>query len=118
MKNGRPKITIKDFVITWQQDILNLARQGASDVELAVFLDISRDTFYEMQKREPIFSDTIKKAHDLCEAWWLEKGRKGVTEKNVDATLWYMNMKNRFGWKDKQELTGENGGAIIMKWQK
>lgn len=118
MKAGRPKITTKDLILNWQQVILELAKQGASDVELSIALDISRDTFYKLQKRESIFFDTIKKAHDLCEGWWLEQGRTNLWNKDFSPVLFYMNMKNRFGWKDKQELTGENGGAIIMKWQK
>ena len=35
----------------------------------------------------------------------MKQGRKNLENKEFNSTLWYMNMKNRFGWKDRNDLT-------------
>ena len=100
---GRPMITVNDLPEDWEHRILDLSNQGASIVELAVELDISRDTFYALSERDDDFFDTVKKCKQLCEAWWVRKGRTNLGNKEFSYTGWYMNMKNRFNWADKQE---------------
>lgn len=101
---GRPRIELKDLPDDWENTILALSDEGASIIELAVELEISRDTFYELSKRDAYFSDTVKKCKDLSEAWWTRKGRKNLENKDFNYTGWYMNMKNRFNWADRQEI--------------
>lgn len=105
---GRPKIELKDLPEDWENKIIKLSKQGASIVELSVALDICRDTFYALSDREPQFFDTVKRCKQYCEAWWLSKGRTELENKDFSYTGWYMNMKNRFGWADKQETKNEN----------
>ena len=104
MSAGRPKKTLEDLPIDWEKGVLDLAGQGASDVEIRGFLDISQELWYRFIEDEPEFSITIKKARDLCRIWWEKNGRLNLENKDFSATLWYMNMKNRFGWADKQEI--------------
>ena len=107
-KVGRPRIELKDLPKGWKETIIKLSSQGASIVELAVELEISRDTFYALSDREPEFFDTVKRCKELCEAWWIKKGRTELDNKDFSYTGWYMNMKNRFNWADKQENKNEN----------
>lgn len=100
-KPGRPMITINDFAKDWQEQLLKLSEEGASIVELSASLGISREHFYQLSKRDPIFSDTIKECKRRSEAWWERVGRQNLTNKEFNYTGWYMNMKNRFGWADK-----------------
>lgn len=102
---GRPKIELSDLPNNWEKLIIDLSKQGASIVELAVALDISRDTFYALIEREKHFSDTIKRCKQYCEAWWIAKGRTELENKEFSYTGWYMNMKNRFGWTDRADVT-------------
>lgn len=37
----------------------------------------------------------------LSEAWWEEHGRLNLHNREFNSVLWYMNMKNRFGWRDR-----------------
>ena len=120
MLAGRPKKTLNDLPENWESIILNMKKDGCSDVEVRCELNISDDLWYRFIKEEPSFSLTVKKGKDLCEKWWLEVGRKGIFQTsgpgqhtNVNPALWYMNMKNRFGWRDKQEFTGKDGEALI-----
>jgi len=117
-KVGRPKIELKDLPDKWEESIINLSKQGASIVELAVELDISRDTLYEMIKRDVVFSDTIKKCKRYCESWWMKQGRVNLENKDFSATLFYMNMKNRFGWADKQEIKQEQKVEATIDYSK
>jgi len=105
---GRPLKKLEDLPEGWENIIINLSKEGASIVELAVALDISRQTLYNLSERDEHFLDTIKKCKRYCEAWWLSKGRTELDNKDFSYTGWYMNMKNRFGWADKQENKTEN----------
>lgn len=105
MGAGRPIIELKNLPEGWEDIILTLSEEGASIIELSVELGISRDTFYELSKRDEKFSDTVKRCKDLSEAWWTKQGRKNLDNKDFSYTGWYMNMKNRFNWSDKQEIT-------------
>ena len=107
MPAGRPKKTTEDFPSNWKDEVLALASQGASDVEIRVFLDICHETWQRMIDEDREFSETIKKAHDHCRLWWEKSGRLNLENKEFSPTLWYMNMKNRFGWADKQEVKQE-----------
>lgn len=113
MSAGRPSISLNDLPENWIEIMISLSEEGASIIELAVELGISRDTFYEISKREEEFSDTVKKCKDLSEAWWTRKGRKNLENKDFNYTGWYMNMKNRFGWTDKQEIDHTTKGSAI-----
>jgi len=105
---GRPLKKLEDLPEGWEDIIINLSKEGASIVELAVALDISRQTLYNLSERDEHFLDTIKKCKRYCEAWWLSKGRTELDNKDFSYTGWYMNMKNRFGWADKQENKNDN----------
>jgi len=104
---GRPRIELKDLPDKWEESIINLAKKGGSIVEIAVELDISRKTLYNLSERDEYFLHTIKKCKRYCEAWWLGKGRTELDNRDFSYTGWYMNMKNRFGWADKKEIKEE-----------
>jgi hypothetical protein len=100
-------------------EIEPLMAEGASITEVAAKLGITKDTLYRWLKDEDKkpFSDAIKRGQQLSEAWWLEKGRINLENKDFNSTLWYMNMKNRHGWKDRQEHSNdpENPIGIIER---
>lgn len=69
---------------------------------LCIALDICRDTLSEYAKKEK-FSDTIKKAKLRVENY-LEKHL--ITDSGTTGIIF--NLKNNFGWKDKQENINVN----------
>jgi hypothetical protein len=104
---GRPKKEIKDILpANWQEVILSLSDQGCSEVEIRAKLckvkgKFSHNIWYELEKRDEEFQETLKKGEALCRAWWEGQGRVNLKAKNFQTGLWTMNMKNRFGWTDK-----------------
>ncbi len=89
--------------------VIELMKEGASLVEVAAEIGICEDTLHEWKKTNAEFSESIKKGVQLSAAWWERKGRTNLENKDFSYTGWYMNMKNRFGWRDKHdhELSGE-----------
>ena len=125
-KVGRPKIPFKPWP-NWKKDILSLYSEGASDVEIRGLIiekmeeqnSCTWDLWDRWLKEEPEFSETIKKGREFCEIWWQRTGRKELKNKDFSYTGWYMNMKNRFGWRDKQEnviTPGEDSNGDKFKW--
>ena len=85
-------------------------RDGASLVEFSAHVDVHIATLYEWEKAHPEFYEAKKRAVQVSEAWWTEKGRTKLEDHKFNHVLWYMNMKNRFKWRDKHEV--EHSGKI------
>ena len=88
-----------------------LFANGASVAEVCVELGISKDTFYKWKARHPQFADAVKEGLTLSEAWWARVGKMGTLglgESQVNATMWIFNMKNRFHWSDRHDISVGN----------
>lgn len=94
--------------------VIELMSEGASKFEVAAAINVCIDTISEWQKEEnnPQFSAAIKQGERLSRAWWEKHGRLNLDNKEFNSTLWYMNMKNRHAWADKQDVT--SGGKPVQ----
>lgn len=118
---GRPKIGLDVLWDGWHDDILELYSVGGSDVEVRALIfknckdktKISVDLWDRWINEEDEFSLIIKMGRLLSEAWWSENGRTNLINREFNYVGWYMNMKNRFGWKDKQENTNTEKVTIV-----
>ncbi|HIU51419.1 MAG TPA: DNA-packaging protein [Candidatus Merdicola faecigallinarum] len=108
MKAGRPKKYTEVEIM--QQKIEMYFKECEKKNEpytvtgLCLALDICRDTLAEYAKNSE-FSDTIKKAKLKVENY-LEKHL--ITDSSTTGIIF--NLKNNFGWTDKQQL--EHSGNI------
>ena len=84
--------------------LLDLMSEGASIIEVAAALQVHPDTIYEWAKTKQDFSVTFQNGKRLSQAWWEKKGRVNLENTSFQTGLWYANMKNRFGWRDKQDV--------------
>lgn len=71
---------------------------------LCLYLDIHTDTLLDYEKNDPKFSLTIKMAKKKVENWIEEH----ALMRDVDNTSAIFNLKNNFGWRDKQEIESVN----------
>ena len=104
---GRPEIQID------LQQVENLAARGLNETQVAHALGIHRDTLIQRKKKYSDFADALKRGQakgiaKIANALF-EQGMNGQTA----AAIFYM--KNRAGWRDKLEHTGEDGGALVVK---
>lgn len=111
---GRPQKTLDDLPKGWKAKVLKEMGEGASQKEIMAELKIGSQLFYDLVKRDKEFSNTIKKGIEMAEAWWMKQGRINLKAKRFNAVLWYMNMKNRFGWKDRAEV--DHKGQLFVKY--
>lgn len=98
------------------ETVLGLMREGASIEEVCYELGIAKQTFYNWLELYPELMDAKKRGLDFAQGWWMKQGRKNLENKDFSATLFYMNMKNRFGWKDKSEVDNTSSdGSMTPK---
>ncbi len=95
------------------ETVVELMKEGASQEEVIGSLDISKDTYYRWKEENKDFSDAIKRGIGLSRAWWEKEGRISLRDREFNYTGWYMNMKNRFKWADKQEV--KNSGQLSFE---
>lgn len=69
-----------------------------------VYCDINRDTFYA---QEEYYSDTFKKVNDILEDVTINA--------NINDTFKIFYMKNKFGYKDKQDIDANVNTEIKVK---
>ena len=53
--------------------------------------------------------------------WWEKEGKDGMwSGKQFNPAVWYMNMKNRHGWRDKLEVSSDDSKPfqITMNYER
>ncbi len=118
-KTGRKQKTLKDINLpdNWKERVKELDAQGYSEEEIYLhYYRINPHLFEKLCDRELEFRQTVKKAEILCKGWWIEQSRKSLRRQHYQSALWFMNMKNRFGWKDKTDIEHSLADSTIDKF--
>ena len=119
---GRPRKALPE---NWKELILQYSAEGCSAVEIRANLCMLTGTFDHttwdaLIEREQEFSTTVKKASVLCQAWWERQARYHLGHNKNDVfetALWFINMKNRFGWVDKHEIDHGMTDELLEKYK-
>lgn len=103
-KMGRPTKYKEEYC----QELIEFSKDGSSKVQFCAHIGICYDTFLDWKKKHSDFSESIKVADTVCQAWWESKGQKAIFGgvEGFNPTGYIFNMKNRFSrdYKDKQDI--------------
>lgn len=89
-----------------------MAQQGYSEVEMRRELCLAHGPkpstmvrlWYQLKEKDEEFRATINICKPLIEAWWVGIARQSINRQFFQHQAWLINMKNRFGWKDKTDI--------------
>lgn len=102
MRKGRPS----KYNPRYCKVVIDLMSEGLSKEVVAAELGISRDTLYEWCRKNPDFSDTIKRGELLSQRYWERIGIDGMLGRipGFKVAIWIFMMKTRFGWNENQVI--------------
>ena len=88
--------------------LIDHMEEGLSFEAFAGVISVNQDTLHEWAKVQPKFSEAKAIAFSRCRLFWEKKGIEGLfSDKDgmkINASLWTINMKNRFGWRERQDI--------------
>jgi hypothetical protein len=115
-KTGRPTLYDPAF----GERVITLGKEGASVVEMATTLGVSRTTMEtNWTAAHPDFAEALEMARQHAQVWWERKGRDGMSQPGFQGNVWSRSMAARFpnDWREthRNELTGAGGAPIATK---
>lgn len=89
--------------------------KGRSLTQVAAKFRVALETLEQWGKKYKELSGAIKIGTTLSQAWWEAIGQKNLKSKNFQTGLWTQNMKNRFGWYDRDRNEGTQETKQIVQ---
>lgn len=119
VKMGRPTKYKPEFC----SELIEFMAQGYSFEAFAGKIKVNQDTLHEWCKVHKEFSEAKKLGFAECRLFWEGISIKGVwntTEgPNINVGMFVFNMKNRFKWTDRVEVSGSEDAEtkpIVLKY--
>lgn len=124
-KRGRPPYKTMEALVhrgkvpsTWKEDIVELGRQGKTQVHIVNYMGINWDTYKRLQERDPIFLEVVNMAMSLSEQWWIDIASNmwmNGQAKNINSQHWSLMMRNLFRerWSDRKDYDIKTDGKPI-----
>ena len=92
--------------------VIEKMAEGYSKEATAGFIGISKHTLYRWAEAHPEFSDAISIGESQSQLHWEECLVKHKVHtkngKQINGQVFNLNMKNRFGWRDKHDIKTED----------
>ncbi len=115
---GRPTIYKQEYC----QKLIDHMSKGLSFESFGATMGIARDAVYEWAKKHPEFAEAKAAALDASLLWWEQQGQKGMwVDKDgpvLNNTIWVFSMKNRHGWRDKQDVDVKHEDTQLAEREK
>lgn len=111
-RRGRPSKYKNEYC----ELLIEHLESGLSYEAFAGVIKVHLDTLYEWEKVHPNFSEAKRIGVQAGRLFWEKMGRAGAAGKikNFNCTAWIFNMKNRFGWRDKQDVNHSGGVDVLI----
>jgi hypothetical protein len=91
--------------------VIEYMSKGYSKEACAGVIGIAKSTLYEWAKANPEFSNAISIGEAKSQLFWETMGVDytvfSKNGKQLNGQVFSLNMRNRFGWSDKKEITTE-----------
>lgn len=92
---------------------------GYSYESFAGVLSISLDTLYYWERVEPQFYEAKRSGIQKARLFWEKVSLENLIstkEGSLNSSVWIFSMKNRFGWKDKLEIAGDESKPLTLNY--
>lgn len=100
-------------------EIESRLKAGMSIRQSCLEIGVKYRTLATWEKKYPWFKERIDDALDFCQGWWEGVGQRNIENKNFNAALYFMHMRNRFGWTNNDNMfKHEHHGNITIKIMK
>lgn len=110
---GRPRTRVEDLDPEWKTIILTEAQEGGGPTAYMVKLGIGSTAYDTLINDSEDFRNTIEAAILLCKYWWENQGRRMVGGGDGNATVYTLNMTNRFNWRSgRNEIVGDASAPL------
>lgn len=118
---GRPT----DYRDNYPDMLIEHLKKGFSFESFGGVVGASKETIYTWTEKHQEFLDAKKIGTSFSRLEWERKGIDGLynetfkddqgmtVSRSINATMWIFNMKNRFGWRDKNEEEESNKPSEI-----
>lgn len=98
--------------------LFELMAEGYSFVACCGALGITEVTGHQWVKRHKEFADAKELGQAAGQHYWEKLAKDAIIldkDLKFSAPTWIFTMKNRFGWRDKTEITGADGGPLEIQ---
>ena len=80
---------------------------GCSDVEVRAKLKLT-EGMWDALYNDPVnsgFHEVVSFGRGMAKAWWMQQARENLKNRTFQSNLWYMVMRNQYGYSDKTTIT-------------
>lgn len=110
---GRPRTTVEDLPPNWKEIMMAEAQEGGGPTAYMVKLGIGHTAYDTLVEDSEEFRNTLEACILLCRYWWESQGRNMARGADGNATVWGLNMTNRFNWRSgRNEVVGDKTAPL------
>lgn len=115
MPAGRPS----EYDPAYCDRIIELGLMGASVIEMAFELGVTKQTIHNWAEAHPEFMDAFTRGKMASQVWWERKGRDGMEKpaQEFQGGIWSRSMAARFpeDWTERQKQDVSHSGELNHK---
>jgi hypothetical protein len=99
---------------------LIMSKEGYSDVEIAADFCVTLQTLKRWAERYPEFGEVMDVGKTLYEAWWLQKGRRNLGNRDFQVGLFKFITGQKLGYTEKIDASVKQSGnfGVLLVPQK
>lgn len=96
--------------VDWKEALELKGRDGYSKVGLYTAIRLTQRVHERLYKDEEEYRDWFDYASDLSKSYWIDiMGRKIFRDRNLNSTIYAIQVRNRYGWRQQDEQKPAGG---------